>query len=42
MPAKIKMLLAIGLVAFTAACATAEEEVMVVEPVTEEPTYNKL
>jgi len=36
----IKSILAIGLVAFVAACAQqAEEEFVVVEPVTTEPAY---
>lgn len=40
MSKSIKTLIALSLVAFVAACA-AEEEVVYVEPVAEEPTYNK-
>ena len=41
MSKSIKTILAIGLVAFVAACAQ-QEEVVFVEPVVEpEPTYNK-
>ncbi len=38
-----KLVLALGLVAFAAACAQQEEEVVYVEPepVMEEPTLNK-
>ncbi|MEX5727277.1 uncharacterized lipoprotein YehR (DUF1307 family) [Rhodovulum iodosum] len=44
MSKSIKTLLAISLVAFVAACAQQEEEVVYVEPVATvepEPTYNK-
>jgi len=43
MPKSVKTLLAVSLVAFVAACAAAEEEVVVVEPepVMAEPTYSK-
>ncbi|MGG7643855.1 hypothetical protein ACQ5SP_03480 [Rhodovulum sp. YNF3179] len=39
----IKIVLSLGLVAFAAACAQQEEEIVYVEPepVVEEPTYEK-
>ncbi|SMX32651.1 hypothetical protein COL8621_00869 [Actibacterium lipolyticum] len=40
MSKSVKTLVAVCLVAFTAACA-AEEEVVYVEPVVEEPVYSK-
>ncbi|SFP16957.1 hypothetical protein [Tranquillimonas alkanivorans] len=43
MSKSIKAVMALGLVAFVAACAPAEEEVVYVEPapVQAEPVYNK-
>lgn len=42
MSKSIKALAALGFVAIVAACGGAqEEEVVIVEPVIEEPTYNK-
>lgn len=42
MSKSIKVIAALGLVALVAACGgQAEEEIVVIEPVVEEPTYNK-
>ena len=42
MTKSIKLLAALGLVALVAACGSqVEEEIVVIEPVVEEPTYNK-
>ncbi|MEQ3627002.1 MAG: hypothetical protein ABNH26_11160 [Celeribacter sp.] len=41
MSKSVKTLLAISLVAFVAACAAEEEEVVYVEPVAAEPVYTK-
>jgi len=39
MSKSIKIVLSLGLVAFVAACAQQEEEVVYVEPITVEPVY---
>lgn len=36
---KLKMLGMLGFIVFAAACARQEEEVIVVEPISEEPVY---
>ena len=41
MSKSIKAIVALGFVAVIAACAQQEEEVVIVEPVVEEPTFSK-
>ncbi|MGB8623391.1 MAG: hypothetical protein WCD16_11280 [Paracoccaceae bacterium] len=43
MPKSVKILLAVSLVAFTAACAAKKEEVVYTqpEPIAKEPVYSK-
>lgn len=41
MSKSLKLMLSLGMVAFIAACAQPEPEPVIVEPVVEEPVYNK-